>query len=116
MTYHDRLDQFNLHTLEIRRCEASLNNLNYKMFFPDHIFKYMSTPRHHITSLTLLFQIFYFYYRTNSFTYSFVPYTIILWNNLDYATANAPSVQSFEYLVDTSPSISTLLFCVFVYS
>ena len=40
MTQHDLLDQFNLSTLEIRRCEASLTilfKIIYKIcFFPDH--------------------------------------------------------------------------------
>ena len=59
----------------------------------------MSTLRHHnLHNLTLSPP----FTRTNSFTYilvkMFVPYTITLWNSLDYATVNAPSVQSFKYL------------------
>ena len=55
----------------------------------------MSTPQHHsLHNLTLSPP----FTRTNYFTYLYVPYTITLWNNPDYATVNAPSVQSFNTL------------------
>ena len=104
MTYHDLLDQFNLLTLKILRREASLtilfkiiHKICFQVAVHDHIFKDMSTPRHHnLHNLTLPPP----FTRTNSFTYSFVPHTITLWNNPDYATVNASSIQSFIYLVN----------------
>ena len=100
MTHHDLLDQFNLPTLEICRCEASLTIL-FKIIYKINFFLiiYLSTcPQlSTITYITLLFSLPFT--RTNSFTYSFVPYTITLWNNLGYATVSAPSIQSFKYLL-----------------
>ena len=100
MPYHDLLIQFNVSSLESRRCVARLTIL-YKIthnlcFFPVHVFNYLSSSRHHnLHNLTLSSP----FTRTNSFTYSFVPFTINLWNKLDSVTVHSPSVKSFKYLV-----------------
>ena len=108
-SYDDLLKDFKIPTHEKRRSDARLvilfKIIHKYCYFPGNIFNFITLPLHHnLHSLTLNPP----FTRTNAFTYSFVPFTIKLWNQLDSTTVSASSVQSFEYLLRqyTVPSIS----------
>ena len=93
-SYQDVLDFVDLPSLECRRLETRLcllYKIIYKLcYFDDGII----TPlTHHALHNIVLNRPFA---RTNSNFYSFVPYTISLWNNLDSSFVCAPSVSAFK--------------------
>ena len=84
-SYQDLLDFVDLPSLECRRLETRLCLLYktiYKLrYFDDGIFTPSTSLTHHALHNIVLNHPFA---RTNSYFYSFVPYTISLWNNLGF--------------------------------
>ena len=93
-SYYDLLRYFKIPTLEKRRNDARLVKIIHKYcYFPGNIFDFITLPLHqNLHSLTLNLP----FTRTNAFTYSFIPFTIKLWNQLDSTTVSASSLQSFN--------------------
>ena len=94
-SYQDLLDLVDLPSLECRRLETRLCFL-YKIIYKlcyDVFFTPSTSVTHHALHNIVLNRPFA---RTNSYFYSFVPYTISLWNNLDSSFVCAPSVSAFK--------------------
>ena len=96
-SYKDVLDFVDLPSLECRRLETRLcllYKIIYKLcYFDDGIITPSTSLTHHALHNLVLNRPFA---RTNSYFYSFVPYTISLWNNLDSSFVCAPSVSAFK--------------------
>ena len=95
--YEDLLDLVDLPSLECRRLETRLCLL-YKIihklcYFDDGIFIPSTSLTHHAPHNLVLNRPFA---HTNSYFYSFVPYTISFWNNLDSSLVCASSVSAFK--------------------
>ena len=94
-SYQDLLDFVDLPSLECRRLETRLcllYKIIYKLcYFDDGIFTPSTSLTHHAlhNNIIVLNRPFA---RTNSYFYSFVPYTISLWNNFFFVCA--PSVKN----------------------
>lgn len=98
-TYEELLTVTNLPTLERRRLELKLRHLfkiiHNLVFFPSNIFVPRERSQYHLRSshdycLTQPFA------RTNSYFYSFVPYTISIWNSLPAEAVSLSSINSFK--------------------
>ena len=96
-SYQDVLDFVDLPSLECRRLETRLcllYKIIYKLcYFDDGIFTPSTSLTDHALHNIVLNRPFV---RINSYFYSFVPYTISLWNNLDSSFVCAPSVSAFK--------------------
>ena len=97
LDYASAMDFVDLPSLECRRLETRLcllYKIIYKLcYFDDGIFTPSTSLTHHALHNIVLNCPFA---RTNSYFYSFVPYTISLWNNLDSSFVCAPSVSAFK--------------------
>ena len=96
-SYEDLLDLVDLPSLESRRLETRLYLL-YKIihklcYFDDGIFIPSTSLTHHAPHNLVLNRPFA---HMNSYFYSFVPYTISFWNNLDSSLVSASSVSAFK--------------------
>ena len=96
--YQDLLSCVSLPSLEHRRLETRLCTLykiiNNLCYFENGIITLSTTPLSYRANHNLVFNRPFA--RTNSYFYSFVPYTISLWNNLDSSLVCASSISSFK--------------------
>ena len=98
MDYHDLIGLTTIPTLEERRKVMRLCLL-YKIFndicyFTPDTFTSSTSVSHHASHSMTLREPFC---RTNGYKYSFGPFTINLWNNLDPTTVSAPTLACFKH-------------------
>ena len=103
MDYHDLIGLTTIPTLEERRrvmrlclIYKILNNICY--FSPD-TFTSSTCISHHASHSMTLHEPFC---RTNSYKYSFVPFTINLWNSLDPTSVYAATLPCFKHQLSYS--------------
>ena len=95
-SYEDLLDLVDLLHWSVRDLKPGclLYKIIHKLcYFDDGIFTPSTSLTHHAPH-KLVLNCFFAY--TNSYFYSFVPYTISFWNNLDSSLVCASSVSAFK--------------------
>ena len=106
--YLDLLSQFGIPTLERRRMELSLCFLyrvvNSLCYFPEHLVRIRPSLPYNTRSSNrpILVQPFA---RTNAYLFSYIPYSISVWNSLPVHITQSPSITSFRFHISNLPSL-----------
>ena len=102
MQYEQLLSSTNLPSLERRRTEQRLCHLfkivHKLIYFPTNVIVPREEPFYNLRSFnnSCLYQPFA---RTDSFYYSFVPYTVSLWNKLPETIVSSTTLHTFKRLL-----------------